>query len=491
VQATATDSHDTDPFDGQGVAGVGVATYIVDNTPPTLTLSIPTSVNLSDGLIGPYETNLGGFTGDNRLPGRVAVCDTSSGIEACEEADLFYEPLETTYQYDDRPTAAVPLGATTSCGGSELLRTFVVSDSFTIADLDVGLNLTHAYRNDIEVRLRAPSGKQVTLLSFGPDGQNMDVLIDDAAELRWILDMDAGNHDVGEPYYENVRGTGVRLADLHGTLAEFNGENAQGTWELTICDNYAAEDDGAYNHSRLIFEAEHLPSATTGEWDYALTLPDATEGITQSIAIYSWDSVGNRLVNPIERTFAIDTLAPRITQTQVITDVGENDVYPVNLAGEVVDVNPVSLAVIVTGLDGESRSAAAEISGNTWSYNDLITATVVVTETSIVTDSNGITSTVETTRTVVSTVNQLFSTGAGTYEYWLEAFDAAGNRTLLGPFTLAQVADSAVPTAISFSGADALATMSEVWLPYAVLWLLLILGGVWLNQKQRYSRRKR
>ncbi|MCK6585833.1 MAG: proprotein convertase P-domain-containing protein, partial [Anaerolineales bacterium] len=91
--------------------------------------------------------------------------------------------LSTTV--DDTATIAIP---DASCG-APITRTINVGSSFIIADLDVGINLSHDRRSDVRVTLQSPSGTLVVLISGGglgspalaspDDYNNYDVLLDD------------------------------------------------------------------------------------------------------------------------------------------------------------------------------------------------------------------------------------------------------------------------------------------------------------------------
>ena len=137
--------------------------------------------------------------------------------------------------------------STTPCPGSHLIRNVTVGDSFIIADVDIGLLLIHTYRGDIQATLTSPANTTVTLLS--PDGsnplQNYNVRFDDEAG----NDVNLAPHNTDDgfsapPYENNVRPI--------GNLSDFDGENAQGTWILDVCDNFSG-DSGTYERANLYF----------------------------------------------------------------------------------------------------------------------------------------------------------------------------------------------------------------------------------------------
>lgn len=154
--------------------------------------------------------------------------------------------LALTTSVDETTAGNIP---DTSCGSS-ITRTFTVSGVLSVADVNVGLNISHNRRSDVRVTLTSPSGTTVELISgnglgnpvASPDDyNNYDVLLDDSS-INSLYDND--NDDVGGALFD-------RNAKPSGALTAFVGENGTGTWTLTICDRRSGE-IGIYNQSRLI-----------------------------------------------------------------------------------------------------------------------------------------------------------------------------------------------------------------------------------------------
>jgi len=147
------------------------------------------------------------------------------------------------HQFDNTTSGAF---ANNSCG-APLVRTFSVSASFTVADVAVGLNVTHFTRGNIVATLTSPDGTNVTLLSETGDGDNhFDILLttntDTAANVQGVRD-DDDEDPVAEPIYN-------RLVTL-GALSAFAGDASAGTWTLEICDD-AGGASGTFNSARLV-----------------------------------------------------------------------------------------------------------------------------------------------------------------------------------------------------------------------------------------------
>jgi subtilisin-like proprotein convertase family protein len=365
---------------------------LVDATPPMITLSTQTEHALFDGLLGPDDLHLSGSLTDNRLVEAVIVCDTTTGEEVCTPAqvDLDASTVPTTVlAYDDVPETALPIGAATACnGGTPIIRTFVVTSSANVADIDVGLTLDHEYRHDIEAYLTSPSGTEVPLIYVNSPADNYDVLLNDAAPI--IIDDDEEDHNTAEPYFENERSP-------YGYLSLFNGEPAAGTWTLRLCDTFPEEDNGAYYRSRLIVTTDELPQNTRAAWSYQLLDADAVVHERRSLTIYGIDSVGNRTVQPLTLDFVVDTTPPVIVPyTGTITG---GYVHMAGIVSDTTDLKAMQLSL--TTPNGENVGDVIGHTGHTWVY----------------------------------TSAGRFSE-YGLYTAWLEAEDQAGNQAQLGPFEI-------------------------------------------------------
>jgi subtilisin-like proprotein convertase family protein len=417
VQATDQFGQSSAPFAGRDL--------VVDATPPDLTLDETSLANLSDGWLGPNEVVLSGQLSDNRLLGSVEICDPATG--GCDAATLFAEAFDPTYVYIDSPAAPLTIDAGADCaGGAALARTFVVTNSLTVADLDVSLRISHTFRNDLRVTLHAPSGVSATLVSLTANAENLDIRLDDAQSTPVHHRWDKEDHDVGLPHYDNAR------RPYPDTLARFNGQSAAGEWRLEICDQYPAEDDGAYLSAQLHLRPVALPENDSAPWLYDLALPDNIEGVSQTRELYGADSVGNRTTAPLTLNYLIDTRAPTLTQTWQSVSSGLV-LHQVEMSGIVSDINPISLTLIVYTPSGDLITRSLEYPNNTWSYSDLTVETYIITNTVVVTDAQGITETVEITETGVYSYNQIYSE-FGLYTHRLEALDSVGNQSVAGPF---------------------------------------------------------
>ena len=143
-----------------------------------------------------------------------------------------------------------------------------VPDSFTIKDVNVVLNITHTYDSDLNAYLIAPDGTQVELFTnVGKSRSNFESTILDDEATRAIID---GNAPFTGSYQPE------------GNLADLDGLNAQGTWQLEITDN-SEMDTGVLNSWSLLIEPCPVPSAPTNP-----NPPDGTTNVPVN-ACLSWD----------------------------------------------------------------------------------------------------------------------------------------------------------------------------------------------------------
>ncbi len=160
------------------------------------------------------------------------------------------------YTYDNT-TSGTLSNAATPCT-NPLVRSFTVTDSFTVSSIAVGFNASHTTRGDIRVILVAPNNTTLTILNNSADNDdNYDILM--STNTEGALD-DNDVDPVAAPFFN-------RLVSVN-TLDTFYTGNAQGTWSLRICDNVAAT-NGTFNRARLILgSAQTTTSSCTGTVSY-------------------------------------------------------------------------------------------------------------------------------------------------------------------------------------------------------------------------------
>ncbi len=165
---------------------------------------------------------------------------------------------QTTYiEYEN--TNSADLNANTDMS-RPIIRYFEVTEDFIISDLNVGINITHTYRGDVQIQLIAPSGTTVVLLSGGENKQNYNLMFDDNSTNSYSNGLD---DDVSLAYTNRYAGIPVFLDQL----SILNGESAKGTWELRVWDSFEATDDGTFNKAMLQFNTNPCYAEASGKND--------------------------------------------------------------------------------------------------------------------------------------------------------------------------------------------------------------------------------
>jgi subtilisin-like proprotein convertase family protein len=143
------------------------------------------------------------------------------------------DPLIHRFESDDVPRSIPDRGTT--------IATLQIPSGLSIADLDVGLDITHTFDGDLDVYLQAPDGTRVELFTdVGGGGANF---------VGTVLDDEANQaiQTSGAPFTGHFR--------PEGQLAAFNGKEAMGTWSLQVTDD-AGTDVGTLTGWELILRED-------------------------------------------------------------------------------------------------------------------------------------------------------------------------------------------------------------------------------------------
>ena len=117
------------------------------------------------------------------------------------------------------------------CGSNELTQTFTYSGTTTIDDINVFVSIEHTFRSDLNISIESPTGTIVQLFDGSNSGgeDNLEVIFDDAGS-----GITSSAHTVDGTADETVTSD----VDL---LSIFNGEDPDGVWTITICDDAGAD----------------------------------------------------------------------------------------------------------------------------------------------------------------------------------------------------------------------------------------------------------
>lgn len=239
-------------------------------------------------------------------------------------------------------TTSGTINSTRTCT-NPLLRDINVADNFTVADVDIGVLITHTWRGDLQLTLVSPNGTRVQLTNgdtVNTSGDNFNVVLDDAATQLVNTDSPTGNHATTAPPFQN------RFRP-NNPLSAFNGQNAAGTWRLEICDLYPSADNGTFRRAELYLTAQPVnfadlslskqligsPPVSGGVATWRLTVTSSTASTISANGINVRDTLpagftfsaasGTGTFNPATGVWSVGTLAPgqsaSITLTGTVT----------------------------------------------------------------------------------------------------------------------------------------------------------------------------
>lgn len=155
-------------------------------------------------------------------------------------------------------------GATGTGTTANLTRTFAVTGQPTVTNLNVGLIASHAWRGDMRVTLSSPGPTPVTVVLINEDTSNSGNVDNYNIELGDEAAVTVNEGTGGQEGAHVTTDTPYRwLVRPDNPLSNFNGTNPNGTWTLSICDDYAGQ-NGQFIQAGLIFP-------TPGVADLSLT----------------------------------------------------------------------------------------------------------------------------------------------------------------------------------------------------------------------------
>jgi subtilisin-like proprotein convertase family protein len=228
-----------------------------------------------------------------------------------------------------------PVGSAQTCA-APLVRTFAVTDSFILADVDLGVFVEHRQRGDVRVTLQGPDGTRVQLVDGNPaiSGDHLNVRLDDSASTLVNTDGNNRNHSTSAPPFQNTYRP-------NAPLSAFNGKQANGVWRLELCDIQPASNNGNFRHAELYLTPVSADLSLTkqllgaaplsgGSVSWRLTVSSAASSIGTATGITVRDMLpgsfaftsasGTGSFNAATGIWSIGTLAPG--QSAVITITG-------------------------------------------------------------------------------------------------------------------------------------------------------------------------
>lgn len=171
------------------------------------------------------------------------------------------EQMVMTFCSSNTPLSVPPTGTGgSSCtlGVQRRDDTIVVPSSLIIGDVNVKMYITHTWREDLDVTLMSPMGTSVTLFTdVGGSGDNFGTTCSPMPD--FVID-DEATTDVGTLTTSSPTGAaGSYNPEGVAVLSAFDGQDAMGTWTLSICDD-ASGDSGTLQCWCLEFTATEPPT---------------------------------------------------------------------------------------------------------------------------------------------------------------------------------------------------------------------------------------
>jgi subtilisin-like proprotein convertase family protein len=156
--------------------------------------------------------------------------------------------------YNNNTSFAIPDGLAANTSGPIATSTINVPATGSISDVNVGLNVSHTYVNDIVLGVVHPDGTQVLAWNRACGSQdNFNITLNDGSPAFACANNMTGTYNPSQP------------------LSAFNGKPANGTWTLRASD-WWNEDTGTVNSWSLevCVQVATLASAQTGLTDFAV-----------------------------------------------------------------------------------------------------------------------------------------------------------------------------------------------------------------------------
>lgn len=216
-----------------GPAGAITATGIVavagsGNTQFDVTFAAQTRVGTYRFDVGPDIRDVAG----NRMD------QDQDGING-EAEDAFRVTFNVSSASTQTFTNATPV---TIFNLSTAVSRITIGQDLNISDLNVRVNITHTYDQDLWIWLRGPDGTEVDLVIYrGGSGDNFTNTVFDDQAARSITEGVA-------PFSGSFRPDNSYAPE---TLSAYNGKNARGTWTLYVYDSHRL-DSGRLNSWSLI-----------------------------------------------------------------------------------------------------------------------------------------------------------------------------------------------------------------------------------------------
>ena len=189
---------------------------------------VPDSCDISGGAVdcdgnGAIDScDIAGGASDCNLNGSIDSCDIAGGVSSDCNSNGIPDDCDavSVNTYSSSPAAPIP---------PDVSDNIVVADAGLILDVDVQVNINHIFVGDLVVDLTSPVGTTVRLQNE-QGGSGADIIT--------TFDDDGAGTVPFQP------------------LSAVDGQQKQGTWNLSVIDVFPSADDGVVNSWGVVIEAQ-------------------------------------------------------------------------------------------------------------------------------------------------------------------------------------------------------------------------------------------
>jgi len=222
-----------------------------DVTPPTITVQ---GDNPYEVIINTTYSDPGISATDNldgNISGNVTIDSSAVNMGSLGSYTVTYNVSDAAGNAATQKTRTVNVASANktysaspalAVGAASVSTTISITDVRQISDLNVFIDMPHAWPGDISIILTSPSGTSVTII----DGPGKPASQYGCADDDFLVTLDDEGSGTAE---DTCPSTGTLIPN--NALSGFDGESSQGTWTLRIDDSYTSGDAGTLNEWRL------------------------------------------------------------------------------------------------------------------------------------------------------------------------------------------------------------------------------------------------
>ena len=181
----------------------------------------------------------------------LTITDASGNTDTCDATVTVVDDIAPVIVCEGEAGSAVysnAPGATIDTNPGDVVVTDIINvpDDVVLDDVNVSLDISHAWAGDLDITLTSPAGTVVQLKnSDGCSSADIIATLDDDGAVSIDATCDAGPAVSG-------------VVAPSSPLAAFNGESSLGDWTITITDTFPGLDGGALNEWGLILSSPDL-----------------------------------------------------------------------------------------------------------------------------------------------------------------------------------------------------------------------------------------